>query len=203
LKTFGLQKLCGWTIGKDCYVGPSVFLGMGEVCLEDEAGIGLGNVFRNIRKLHMGRRTMIHHFNWISADGSESRPECGCLFMGEQAAITGRHALDCSGGIIIEGYGGIGGRGCTVITHQLDFVTNVMQHAPVRIGHHSAVNAHVLIAPGCTIAPCVVVGMGAVISQDLSEPYMLYAGVPAVAKKKIDGDWFRRGSSEHDANGSA
>ena len=55
---------------------------------------------------------------------------------------------------------------------------------PITIGRGSWLGAHVSIMPGVTIAPGNIIAAGAVVTRD-TEPYGVYAGVPAVRIKDM------------------
>lgn len=66
----------------------------------------------------------------------------------------------------------------------------VNQAAPVTIGEHVWLTAHVRILKGATIPPHCVIGNSSIVTSVLTEPYALYAGSPAklISQNK---DWDR------------
>ena len=192
LKLAALRRLCGWEIGQGCYIGPCLFAGVSAVHMADGSGIGPFNVFRHLVRLDMGERASIKQFNWISAMPEyKSLSDCCALVMGEEADITSWHGLDCSGGLVLEDFSVVGGRNCSILTHQLNYKANVVFPSGVRLRDHVVVMSNVVIAPGTTIAPSSIVGLGSVVYGNLEEPFTLYAGNPATAKKAIDGERLR------------
>lgn len=192
VKLWLLRRLLGWRIGPDCYVAP-IFADVRRVSLERGVRIGAGNVFRNLEALTMGAGSHIGHWNQITAAaGFASAPGNCSLTMENEAAITSAHYLDCSGSITIGRFTAIGGRRCTLLTHQADYANEWVVAEPIRIGEHALIQSNVCITPGRTIAARSVVAMGAVVAKDLLTEGMLYAGVPAVPKKPVHGGWFTR-----------
>ena len=57
-------------------------------------------------------------------------------------------------------------------------------HSPVTIGRGSWIGANATILPGVTIGDGCVIAAGSVVTAD-TKPDMLYAGVPAIPKRKL------------------
>ena len=191
-KIWLLRAVLRWRIGAGCAVGP-IIADVRNVTMASGARIGGGNVFRNMDTLTMGTRSRIGHWNWITA--APDFAGCagyGTLTLEEEVAVTSSHVLDCCGEIRVGKFTAVGGKRSTFLTHQLDYTTSRTMTAPIRIGAYCLVNANVCITPGRVIADRVVIAMGAVVVEDLDSELTLYAGVPAVAKKKIQGDFFSR-----------
>ncbi|MBV8528589.1 MAG: hypothetical protein JOZ75_09760 [Candidatus Dormibacteraeota bacterium] len=192
VKLWLLRHLLGWRIGPGCYVAP-IIADVRHASLGRGARIGAGNVFRNLETLTMGAGAHIGHWNQITAaPGFSGAPGNCSLTMDVEAGITSAHYLDCSGSITIGTYAVIGGRRCTLLTHQADYVNEWVVAEPIRIGDYTLIQSNVCVTPGRTIAARAIVAMGAVVAKDLLSEAMLYAGVPAVPKKPVHGGWFTR-----------
>ncbi|HEX6540020.1 MAG TPA: hypothetical protein VF155_12660 [Candidatus Dormibacteraeota bacterium] len=191
-KIWLLRHVLGWRIDAGCFVAPIV-ADVRHVSLGRGVRIGAGNVFRNLDTLSMGQGSHIGHWNLITAaPGFAGAPGNCSLTMADEAAITSAHYLDCSGSVTMGRYAAIGGRRCTLITHQADYREEWLVAEPIRIGEYALVQSNVSITPGRTIADGVIVAMGAVVAKDCDQAHTLYAGVPAVPKKPVDGGWFTR-----------
>lgn len=191
-KLWLLRHLLGWRIGPGCYVAPIV-ADVRHASLARGVRIGAGNVFRNLDSLTMGEGSHVGHWNIITAaPGFGGKPGNCSFVLGDEAGITSAHYLDCSGSITIGKYAAIGGRRCTLLTHQADYANEWLVAEPIRIGDYTLVQSNVSITPGRTIAPRVMIAMGAVVAKDCDLEGMLYAGVPAVPKKPVHGGWFTR-----------
>lgn len=193
LKLWLLRHLLGWSIPSDCVVGPCIFADVGHVSLGSGTRIRGGNVWRNIGSARLGQNVLMGSWNWITA-APEFFGERGFgeLIIEDESAVTSGHYLDCSATIRIGRCSHIAGRGSTLLTHQVDYRTNMQRADPITVGAHCLISSNVRITPGCRIADRVLVAMGAVIAGDLDRELTLYAGVPAVAKKEVDGVHFHR-----------
>ena len=79
------------------------------------------------------------------------------------------------------------------MTHGIDYQRNQMVTGPVHIGHHAMVGGNVKIVLGARIPSRSVVAMGATVIAGLEQDCSLYAGTPAVLKKRLlVGDYFER-----------
>lgn len=82
--------------------------------------------------------------------------------------------------------------GVSVITESYDvsdYTKYLERHhsgAEIKIGRNVWIGANSTILPGVTIADNIIVGAGSVVNHSLTEEYCIYAGVPAIAKKRID-----------------
>lgn len=192
-KLWLLRHGLGWSIPSDCVVGPCIFADVGHVSLGAGTRIRGGNVWRNLERALLGKNVLMGSWNWITA-----APEFfggsgfGELIMEDESALTSGHYLDCSATIRIGRWSTLSGRGSTLLTHQIDYVTNQLRADPITVGNRCLINSNVRITPGCRIADGVLVAMGAVIAGNLDDELTLYAGVPAVAKKPIDGKHLHR-----------
>lgn len=192
VKLWLLRHLLGWRIGPGCYVAP-IFADVRHASLGRGVRIGAGNAFRNLNMLTMGAGSHIGHWNQITAAAGFSGEPGNCsLTMDDDAGITSAHYLDCSGSITIGRFAAIGGRRCTLLTHQADYANEWLVAEPITIGDYTLIQSNVCITPGRTIAARAMVAMGAVVAKDLLTEGMLYAGVPAVPKKPVHGGWFTR-----------
>jgi acetyltransferase-like isoleucine patch superfamily enzyme len=197
LKRVALRRLFGWTIHPSARVGLSLFDNVRGVRLGAGAHIGHFNVFRDLERVELGEKAFIGQWNWITAaDVLVRQPHedaRGFLSLGEHAAITSRHYVDCTGGVDVGAYATVAGVRSTILTHQIDVASSSQQTAGTRIGAYCFVGSDVRIVPGVSIADRCLVAMGAVVAGDLAEPGVLYGGVPAKALKHVDeGEYFRR-----------
>ena len=73
----------------------------------------------------------------------------------------------------------IGGRNSSLWTH------NRQRTRPITIGSFTYVGSEIRIAPGGTLPSRCIVGIGAVVTGQLTEEERLIAGVPAKALKEL------------------
>jgi acetyltransferase-like isoleucine patch superfamily enzyme len=173
----------GWRVAPSARVHPSVFWRVGRLRLGERAYIGPGNIFRELARVDLADQADIGQFNWFSAQAQyipqEEHDDTASVVLERGASITSRHYLDCAGGVRFEELSILAGVRSTVLTHYADVREWALRAEPVVVGRTSLVFSNSVITAGTTIAENVVVGAGAVVSKDLTEPGKLYAGVPA------------------------
>jgi acetyltransferase-like isoleucine patch superfamily enzyme len=197
LKRLAMVRLLGARIDRSARIGLSIVdsdvLDMGP-----GSRIGHFTVLRGLRCTHLGARATVGNFNWVTAAPEfQSRGEDandGCFILGRESAITSRHYVDCSGGVIIGRYTTIAGVRSTILSHQIDLTAGVQSTKTTRIGDYTFVSSNVCVTPGASIPDRSVVAMGAVVVGHLEQTGALYGGVPARALRSnvYAGAYFRR-----------
>lgn len=117
------------------------------------------------------------------------------LIMGEDAAITSRHFIDCNGGVYMGKHSIIAGIRTQILTHGIDAYLCRQDAKPVHIGDYVSIGSGSIILKGTVIPNNVIVGAGSVLNKEYTETYKVYAGVPAKVKKDLsdyDVKWFSR-----------
>jgi len=194
IKRSAYRHLFGWEIDDTARIGFSI-MNVRDVYLGPNTRIGHFSVFMNLQRLHLANNSRIGQWNWCSAAplfSSSGQNEAATLVLGEHAAITIRHYLDCSGGISIGAFSVFGGVKSTVLTHQVDTVESRQTTSPVQIGEYCFIGSDVRITSGSQIPDRCIVAMGAVVAGQLAEEGMLYGGVPAKPIKPVEGEFFKR-----------
>lgn len=201
LKLVLLRSVLRWDIDPTARIGPCLFLGVGHVRLAPGAELYGYSFYHSLAELVLDAHSVIGHWNSIGGAAELRRPSGdfgggvrpGQLHLERDSAITSRHYIDCSAGVRIGEFTIVAGVRSTILTHQVDTVSSRHDLQPVHIGPYCFIGSNVSLVPGSSIPERCVVGMGAVVVENLAEPGMLYAGVPARAIKPIDaGEYFRR-----------
>ena len=189
-----LMNLHGCNIGKDCKIEPNIFLRTRNIKLEQGSSIGLGNVFRDLNKLHLGQGSTIRNFNWISASPVLERKGGGSsLTLGKMTSVTSRHYFDCSGGILLGDFTTIAGVRSTLISHQIDIKRGEQSVSPINIGKYCLISSNSAVCPGVFIEDFTVVGMGTVLAGEYCVQKSLIVGPKGQIKKiEISGEYFER-----------
>ena len=152
-----------------------------------------------IDRLILKSREIIHYILHINIYLRSGVILCGVPFVlygrkirfGKHVRINERVYLHAVNGIEI-GDNTTLSYGASVITESYDissykrYIEKHHKGAPVKIGKNVWIGANVLVLPGVTIADNTIIGAGAVVCCDLKDEYTIYAGVPAIAKKRID-----------------
>ncbi|TSD93180.1 hypothetical protein FOS14_23580 [Skermania sp. ID1734] len=164
--------------------------------MAEGAYIGAFNVFRSCRRVALGPGAEIGNFIWIGA-GPEYQlhhPEAGTLIMGENAAMTGKHYIDCSGLVELEPYAVIGGHGSVVQSHGHDLYGGVMTAGKIVLGHHSLLTTRCVVLQDAYLPPQSVLAAGGVLTppkaDETLEPNGLFAGIPAKRVRDLQAEGY-------------
>ena len=109
--------------------------------------------------------------------------------------IPSRKFFDCNGGIYIGAYSTIAGQWTQFLTHSIDIYHSRQDAKPIRIGKYCFVGTGCILLPGSELPDYSVLGAGSVLNKKYTESGCVYAGTPAVVKKRIDPDlvpWMQR-----------
>ncbi len=181
------RGLLHWTIDTGASIGLSL-VDAHRLRLRRGARIGHFNVIRQMSVVDLGAGTTIGQWNWITATPELSSGGGGYLIIGHDTAITSRHYIDCSGGVRIGDYSTVAGVRTVVLSHQIDVAHNAQTTAPVELGDYVLISSNVCLTPGSRIPSSSLIAMGAVVVGTLEAEGALYAGVPAVLKRRGIGD---------------
>jgi acetyltransferase-like isoleucine patch superfamily enzyme len=196
----------GYRIGKHVRVGFSI-IDARECRIEDHVQIGHLNIVLGVKNLIIGDHVRIGHLNIIRG-GDEVRlgrfseiirmneinsiPDPDVVnevdprfLLGDGSIITAGHKIDFTDRVEIGRRTILGGRNSSLWTH------NRQRTRPIEIGSFTYVGSEIRIAPGGSIPSRCIVGIGSVITGQLSGEEQLIAGVPArVVKELNDEDRF-------------
>lgn len=192
--------LFGYQVGRRVRVGLSI-IDARECRLDDDVQIGHLNVIIRVKKITVGDHVSIGHLNIIRG-GDEvqlgryseimrlneinSIPDPDVVnevdprfLLGEGSIITTGHKIDFTDRIEIGRRTIIGGRNSSLWTH------NRQRTLPIVIGSLTYVGSEIRIAPGGSIPSRCIVGIGSVITGELTGEEQLIAGVPAKVIKGL------------------
>jgi len=194
-------RLCfGYRIGKRVHIGLSL-IDARECVIEDDVRIGHLNVVIGVKKLTVGDHVRIGHLN-ILRGGDEislgryaeiirmneinSIPEPEVVnpieprfILGEGSVLTTGHKIDFTDRVLIGRRSILGGRNSSLWTH------NRQRTRPIEIGSFTYIGSEIRVAPGGSIPSRCIVGIGAVITGQLTEENCLIGGVPAKTIKRL------------------
>lgn len=194
LKNLLLRCLCGYTIESGVRIYPCLLLNVSCLILREGAIVGMLTTLRDLRSVELGRDAALGNFNWVTAAEvlSDQAPRASTLKLGDGAAITARHYIDCSGGLEVGRFSTVAGVRSVFVTHGIDVDTCEQVVSPISIGDFCLISSAVRFVPGVRVADRCLVAMGSVVASDLDESDCLYAGVPAKKKRKVAGHYFSR-----------
>lgn len=192
LQRRALNLLFGYRIDRTARIGLSIVLAE-HLEMAEGSRIKHGVVCKNIDRLSLGPDsgitsvTFITGFSTRNARVFGSSPGRRCeLQLGRGAGITCRQFIDCNGGVCIGDYATIA-------------YSNRQEARPVHIGRYCFVGTSCIILAGSVLPDYCVLGAGAVLNKAFTETHALYAGNPAVFRKKLDPEttlYFHRTTSD-------
>ncbi len=190
----------GYRIGRRVKIGASI-IDAGECTIADDVEIGHLNVITRVGKLLIGDHVRIGHLNIIRG-GDEvvlgryseimrmneinSIPDPDVVNvteprfqLGDGSVITTGHKIDFTDRVEIGRRTILGGRNSSLWTH------NRQRTRPIEIGSLAYIGSEIRIAPGGSVPSRCIVGIGSVITSQLTEDGHLIGGVPAKAIKEL------------------
>lgn len=195
-----LEKQFGYTIHPSCRIGFSCVFPT-RLIMEEGSRIGNLTVCKNIDLLHLKAHASIGNGNWITgfplgpsrhfADEKDRQPQ---LIVGEHAALTHRHLIDCTNSVVIGKFTTIAGFQSQILTHSIDIEKNRQVSAPVRVGDYCFVGTNSVLLGGSALPDFCVLGAKSLLNKAFTESHQLYGGVPArpIEKLSPDFEYFRR-----------
>jgi acetyltransferase-like isoleucine patch superfamily enzyme len=146
--------------------------------------------------LEMGQMASIGRGNWITGfvTGTDSphfahQPNRRAqLLLGDHAAITKNHHIDCTNRITIGPFTTIAGYQTQFLSHSIDLQHNRQHSEPITIGAYCFVGSNCVILGGSELPHHSVLGALSLLNKVHSEPWCLYAGQPARRLKAIQAD---------------
>ena len=197
------RLLFGYRIGKRVRIGLSI-IDAKECSIADDVRIGHFNVVIRVKRLEVGDHVRIGHLNIIRGGNevklgryseiirmneinSIAEPEVVNQIdprfeLGEGSVITAGHKIDFTDRVTIGRRSILGGRNSSLWTH------NRQRTRPISIGSFAYIGSEIRVAPGGSIPSRSIVGIGSVITSELTDEGSLIAGVPAKAVKELDAE---------------
>jgi acetyltransferase-like isoleucine patch superfamily enzyme len=187
-------------------IHPTARIGLSLICpdrLEMDRNSRIGNlsVCKGLSLLRLNESALIGNLNWITGypigDRSsfggdiDRRPE---LVVGEHAAITNRHWLDCTNAVDVGRFSTVAGCYSQVLTHSIDLVNCRQASKPIRIGEYCFLGTGSILLGGSSLPDYSVLGAGSLLIGAYQETHFLYGGVPAKAIKTLPAEmgYFQR-----------
>jgi len=152
--------------------------------VEDHVRIGHLNIFRGGAEVNLARYSEVIRMNEINSipDPDVVNPTDPRFLLGAGSIVTTGHKIDFTDRVVIGRRSILGGRNSSLWTH------NRQRTLPIEIGSFAYVGSEIRIAPGGTIPSNCIVGIGSVITGEITTEGHLIAGVPAKVLKELDDD---------------
>jgi acetyltransferase-like isoleucine patch superfamily enzyme len=173
---------------KECRIDDDVQIGhlnlvirVKKLEIEDHVRIGHLNIIRGGDEVHLGRYSEIIRMNEINsiAEPEVVNPIDPRFSLGNGSIITAGHKIDFTDRVTIGRRSILGGRNSSLWTH------NRQRTRQIDIGSFAYIGSEIRIAPGGSVPSKCIVGIGSVITTELSAEGYLIAGVPAKAVKEL------------------
>jgi acetyltransferase-like isoleucine patch superfamily enzyme len=200
LKRSCYRLFFGYQIGKRVRIGLSIIEAK-ECRIQDDVKIGHFNLIIRVKKLEIADHVRIGHLNIIRG-GDEVRlgryseiirmneinsiaepdvvnPIEPRFFLGDGSIITTGHKIDFTDRVTIGRRSILGGRNSSLWTH------NRQRTRPIDIGSFAYIGSEIRVAPGGSLPSRCIVGIGSVITGELTAEGYLIAGVPAKPVKQL------------------
>jgi len=158
------------------------------------ARIGHFTFARHIALLDLGDWASLGNKNWISGfplDSTLAFQDSGrraVLSIGDHAAVTHGHRIDCTDGVTIGAFTTVAGWDTQIVTHAISVSEARQRCAPVTIGRYCFVGTRCTLLKGSILPDYSVLGAASVLAHRMTEPYQIYSGVPAKPVKVIAED---------------
>lgn len=150
----------------------------------------------HLGRVEMGRESRIGRGNWITGHPTHSTRHFAhrsdrdsALLLGDHAAITKSHLIDCTDRISIGAFTTIAGYASQFITHGIDAVSCRQDCSPIEIGSHCLVGSRVICLGGSALPDQSILGAGSTLNKRHTEPLCLYVGSPAKLAKRLSSDY--------------
>ena len=171
------------SIGDDTTIGHlNLVIGVKKLTIGDHVRIGHLNIFRGGDEIRLGRYAEIIRMNEINSipDPDVVNPTDPRFLLGDGSVITAGHKIDFTDRVEIGRRSILGGRNSSLWTH------NRQRTRPIEIGSFAYVGSEIRVAPGGSVPSNSIVGIGSVLTSELTEEGFLIAGVPAKPIKELD-----------------
>ena len=204
LPSFMLRSFYRWVFGYK--IGKRVRIGLSIIdarhCeIDDDVSIGHFNVITRVENLLIKDHVRIGHLNVIRGGDSvilgryceiirmneiNSIPDPDVVnkidptfILGDGSILTAGHKIDFTDRVEIGRRVILGGRNSSLWTH------NRQRTRPIDIGSFAYIGSEIRIAPGGSLPSKCIVGIGSVITTEISSEGYLIAGVPAKPLKEL------------------
>lgn len=201
IKRWVLRRFWGYQIADGARIGLS-YIFPGQLVMGEGAYIGHLNVAIHLGRMECGAHSIINRSNWITghppggAHFTHRTQRDPAFLLGDHAAVTKSHIIDCTDRIEIGAFTTVAGYQSQLITHGINVFESRQDCKPIRIGAYCLVGTRVTVLGGSALPDRSVLGAGSVLNKVHTEEYAVYAGQPAAKVKTLDPEdaYFHRAS---------
>lgn len=195
IKKFIYKHVFKFDIDPSAKIGFS-FIYPGSLIMGKNSKIGHLNVIKGLTEVSIGISGSIGSLNWISGfpmntqslHFSDQNYRLPKLVLGDHAAITNRHLIDCTDSVTIGKFSTFAGFRSQILTHSISITDSRQRSGPVVIGEYTFIGTGSIILSNSSLPSFSVLGAGSVLNKKYDEENFLYAGNPARPIKKLNYD---------------
>jgi len=172
-------------IGDDSQIGHlNLIIAVENLRLGDHVRIGHLNIIRGGDEVVLERYSELLRLNEINSipDPDVVNQVDPRFTLGAGSIVTTGHKIDFTDRVEIGRRTILGGRNSSLWTH------NRQRTLPITIGDFAYVGSEIRMAPGASIPSRCIVGIGSVITGEVTQEGWLVAGVPAKPIKELGDD---------------
>jgi carbonic anhydrase/acetyltransferase-like protein (isoleucine patch superfamily) len=160
----------------------SVITRVGRLETGRHVRIGGFNIIRGGERVTLGDYSEVMRLNVLNAipDHDCTTEPQSVLEVGTGTVITSGHRIDFTDKVTLGKNVIIGGRNSSLWTH------NRQETAPIEIGDFCYLGSEVRLAPGAKLPDECILGLGSVLTGEITEPRSLVAGVPAKVVRPLN-----------------
>lgn len=192
LRRRALERWFGFTIHPTARIGLA-WVFPNQLVMAEHSRIDHFTVAIHLDGIEMGAKAIIGRSNWITGFPTKNTSRHfrhqfnrrARLLLGESAAITKNHHLDCTNLIEVGRFATIAGYQSQFLTHSIDILENRQDSAPISIGAYAFVGTNSVVLGGAMLPSHSVLGAKSLLNKPHAEQWMLYGGVPAKALGEI------------------
>ena len=187
-----LNTLFGYRIHRSARIGFSLIM---PKMLEMAAGCKIGSftVCKPIDRLCMHENSGMGSFHLITGISTSNKRHFNhvtdrrCeMVLGRGVGIPSRKFFDCNGGIYIGDFTTVAGQRTQFLTHSIDIYHARQDARPIHIGKYCFIGTGCIVLPGASLPDYCVLGAGSVLNKQQDQVGAIYAGVPAILKKRLN-----------------
>jgi len=159
----------------------NIIIRVNHIEIGDHVRIGHANIIRGGETVSLGRYAEIIRLNEINSipDPDVVNPTDPRFTLGDGSIITTGHKIDFTDRVTIGRRSILGGRNSSLWTH------NRQRTRSIDIGSFAYIGSEIRMAPGSAVPSRCIVGIGSVITSELTAEGNLIAGVPAKVVKEL------------------
>lgn len=188
-----LQAVFGYELHPTSRIGTS-WVYPKRLVLGANARVGHFTLVKGLDLFELGSDSSVGNLNWITghpSDGVHFRHVLNrspSLVLGTHSSITSHHFIDCASRVRIGDFTTMAGVHSQIFTHNLDVLRNCQDSRPVEIGSYCLIASGVTLLAGSTLPDYSVLSAKSLLNKPHSQPYRMYAGVPATAIRTLPED---------------